>query len=953
VDSPPRHCDRVHARGLRRANVEGRVADVCGLKRIGVHPARREEQWLRIGLVSLGLVASDDRLEQVPERDPRERELDGGATLRRYDAEPPALLVQAYEHVLHAGARLQLAVERLVVRAVDVHELVDPIGSEDLHLRLEPRASDRLHQLRVLILAAEHLAGSVTHRGEDDRARVDDSAVEIEEDDREAHHCTHRIDAPREPQLRFGAVPAVSDFRYLVVPHTHWDREWYLPFEQFRLRLGEVVDGVLDVLERDNSFPSFTLDGQAIVLEDYLDVRPEHEARLRALLSAGRLEAGPWYVLPDELLVGGESLVRNLLLGRRVCRRYGVEPSPAGYEPDSFGHTSQLPQVLAGFGVRTFLFSRGLGDELDDVGVVFRWRAGPAEVVACQQLPHYDNFAQLESAEDAEARVVRMVDRFGELLERAGCDTILLANGSDHLPVQPELPKLCAELERRCGSAFRIGRLADFAPAPAGLPAYVGELVGSRLQNILRGVNSARIYLKQLNEAAERRLLAAETITALRALRGAHFRAADLRLAWRDLLRNHPHDSICGCSCDEVHRDMQVRYEQLDRTLDALEPPGTAFVNPLPYRRARLVQVDGREGVVDVAGFAGRPVDLEPMEKAGGTDTTAISNGVLLVQAEADGTLTVTDLRDGRRFPGLHGIEDEPDVGDLYTFCPGGPVTPAQPTAARVLLDGPLVSELVVETELAGVHVRTIVRLVRGIERIELRTTVENAAEDHRLRARFPIVTDAREVRAESQFAVVRRPLASPSPRAPWVEPPVPTAHTLGAVALGPLALLTKGLPEYEAGTDRVVRLTLLRCVGTIARPPGLPTRPSGAGPPVPTPDGQCLGVHSFEYALRFDADRLSDAGLVRAAQDYRTDFVRGEPLEPPFELDGDVVFSCLKGAEDGDGIVLRVFNPNATPERIGVRGIDVARVRLDEEAGADGGLELAPGEIATFRLYP
>ena len=119
----------------------------------------------------------------------------------------------------------------------------------------------------------------------------------------------------------------VSDFRYLGVPHTHWDREWYLPFEAFRLRLGAVVDGVLDTLERDRSFTSFTLDGQAIVLEDYVEVRPENEDRLRALLKAGRLEVGPSYVLPDEILVGGESLVRNLLLGRRVCRRFGVEPS--------------------------------------------------------------------------------------------------------------------------------------------------------------------------------------------------------------------------------------------------------------------------------------------------------------------------------------------------------------------------------------------------------------------------------------------------------------------------------------------------------------------------------------------------------------------------------------------------------------------------------------------------
>ncbi|HZC30451.1 MAG TPA: glycosyl hydrolase-related protein, partial [Gaiellaceae bacterium] len=204
--------------------------------------------------------------------------------------------------------------------------------------------------------------------------------------------------------------------------------------------------------------------------------------------------------------------------------------------------------------------------------------------------------------------------------------------------------------------------------------------------------------------------------------------------------------------------------------------------------------------------------------------------------------------------------------------------------------------------------------------------------------------------RVESQFAVVRRPLRPPPPRAPWVEPPVATAHTLGAVALGELALMTKGLPEYEAAHD-ALRLTLLRCVGTISRPAGLPTRPVAAGPDLPTPDGQCRGTHVFEYALRFDADRLSNAALVRARQDYCTDFLLGDPFDAPLTIDGDVVFSCLKGAEDGDGVVLRVFNPNEAVEPVRIDGVGVRRVRLDEDRDVDGGLELAPREIAAFRL--
>ena len=708
-----------------------------------------------------------------------------------------------------------------------------------------------------------------------------------------------------------------SDFRYLVVPHTHWDREWYLPFEQFRLRLGSVVDGILETLERDAAFTSFTLDGQAILLEDYVDVRPENEDRLRALLEAGRLEIGPSYVLPDEILVGGEALVRNLLLGRRVSRRFGAEPSGAGYLPDSFGHPAQLPQILAGFGIRTFLFSRGLGGEIDEVGVVFRWRAGAAEVVACQMLPHYDNFARLTWHHDAEERLRAIVGSFGDLMAAAGQEEIVLANGSDHLPIEPELPAILAGLGQTVAAPFRIGRYDEHAPAPDGLPVHEGELVGSRLQNLLRGVNSARIYLKQANERAEQRLLSVETAAALRRLRdGAPYPAADLRLAWRDLLRNHPHDSICGCSCDEVHRDMLVRYEQLDRTLDYVEREalgvGGAFVNTLPFARRRVV--DGAAYGID--GFSARRA--EPSMARGGAR--------VLLEPIAERLV----------------FEDEPDVGDLYTFCPGGKVTSAKLVSSRG--DG---STLTLEHELPGIRIETTIRRSVHLDRLEITSVVENEADDHRLRVLIRSDEDADEVRAESQFAVVRRPLVLPLPRAEWVEPPAPTAHTLGAVALGRLVLLTKGLPEYEASAEGL-RLTLLRCVGTISQPGGMPTRPLAAGPDISTPDGQCRGRHSLDYALRFDGQQLSNAALVRASQDYRTDFLRGDPFEPPFELGGDVVFSCLKQAEDGGGLILRVFNPNPQPEALTL-SLPARRIRLDEEQGADGGLALAPGEIATF----
>ena len=803
--------------------------------------------------------------------------------------------------------------------------------------------------------------------------------------------------------------------RCFVVPHTHWDREWYLPFEQFQLRLGAVVDEVLDVLERDPEFTSFTLDGQAVVLEDYLEARPANEGRLRELLADGRLEVGPSYILPDELLVAGESLVRNLLLGRIVCERFGAQPSPVGYLPDSFGHPLQLPQILAGFGIDSFIFSRGLGDELDELGVMFRWRAPDgSEVLAIQQLASYSNFGHVGDANDAHARVESIEERFGAQLARAGVHELLLCAGDDHVRIRPDLPSLCTELEaRRPGTTFVIAGYREYvdALAPARLPAWSGELLGSRLQNILRGVNSARLYLKRANETAESRLLAVETLGALRTLHtGERFPIDDFRLAWARLLRCQPHDSICGCSCDEVHRDMLVRYELLERTVAALGRRALAglrtdsdgsvggrvgVVNVLPVRRRGLVEVAGMEPVVlELEGFSARTIDMTPApSRLEGADGAAIESDRFRVEAGGDGTFTLLDKRTGRRFEHLHHLEDELDMGDLYNFCPvdGAPPWRSRSAAVRVLRVGPPVWELELqvtaerpagldadlqpESEVRPLAVTTLVRLVEGLERIEFRMTVENTTRDHRLRVVFGVgaATPAAAVRAEGHFALVERPLELVQPRAEWVEPPDPTQHTLGAVALGPLALLTKGLPEYEARVapdDDPARaelcLTLLRAVGVISRPSGaITTRPLGAGPQVSTPEGQCLGRHELEYALLADADTLDAVALLRASQDYRLGFVvvdGGAQLDPPLSVDGAVVFSCLKGAEDGDGLILRCFNPGVSTESVRITGnVTVTRLRLDEThtgaarepTGAGASLDVAGGEIGTFRLLP
>jgi len=220
-----------------------------------------------------------------------------------------------------------------------------------------------------------------------------------------------------------------------VVPHTHWDREWYMTFEESRKKLVNLIDILLVVLENDPDF-RFMLDGQTIVLEDYLEIKSENEERLRKLITAGRLSVGPWYVQPDEFLVAGESLIRNLIVGESIAERFGKKMN-AGYLPDSFGHICEMPMIFRGFGIDSFIFMRGAGDEIKKSIFTWSYRDG-SSVTAMHLLPGYDNGAQISCISADEMR-----DRIEILSElhsiRSPGEPLLLMDGSDHLLPEPDI----------------------------------------------------------------------------------------------------------------------------------------------------------------------------------------------------------------------------------------------------------------------------------------------------------------------------------------------------------------------------------------------------------------------------------------------------------------------------------------------------------------------------------
>ena len=444
----------------------------------------------------------------------------------------------------------------------------------------------------------------------------------------------------------------------IIVPHTHWDREWYQTFQQFRMRLVRTVDKLLDILDSDVAFTHFMLDGQTIILDDYLEVEPQQQEHLKRYAHEGRVQVGPWYVQPDEFLVSGEALIRNLQTGLSRAREFG-NPMYVGYVPDTFGHIAQLPQILRGFNIDSAVFWRGVGE--DACQSEFYWQAPDGSRVLVIHLADpigYSNARQMPLS--PEEFVTRVELQAANILAKATTDTLLFMNGSDHLEPQNGLPQIIAAANKRMEhiSPERQNMLAHIGQLPhvksdaqsatdAGydaidvrigtLPQYIeyvrhyheqhqgqlaplqtlnGELRSSQYAPLLPAVLSARIWLKQQNTATEHLLERwVEPLTAWATQLGNSYPQGLIRVAWKLLLQNHPHDSICGCSIDQVHRENAIRFAQAQQVgegilaqamqqivaatdtrapfpapLAGYEPVPIVVFNPAPAVRAAEVQ---------------------------------------------------------------------------------------------------------------------------------------------------------------------------------------------------------------------------------------------------------------------------------------------------------------------------------------------------------------------------
>lgn len=849
---------------------------------------------------------------------------------------------------------------------------------------------------------------------------------------------------------------ALTRYSAHYISGTHWDREWYRPLQEFRYLLVQVMDQLLDLMERSSDFRYFHLDGQTCVLADYCEVRPENRPRLERLMREGRVLVGPWFTMPDLFCPGDdEALVRNLLLGRRICHEWGVEPMAVAYTCDMFGHPSQMPQIYRGFGLPHCVLGRGANEHTTPS--FFTWRAPDGSQVLCFKLQDdmgYGAFVGsrniLERADDpnapeVEAKAKESMRRYvGHEMGRSNAPVLCLMDALDHTPPATDAARYLRLLHEAMPNVeARHSTLpAFFAEVEArttALPVREGELREPGKNRapylwLIPNCVSARVRMKQANDAAEGLLERwAEPWVGLANLQGAGIPERFLRLAWEQVLLCHAHDSICGCSIDQVHRDMMYRFDQAQ--LLGLQLRHQAFgavtagcadmarheheftvtvANPLPVARREVVVFDidlpldfptvFREGFrsQDVKSFTLHGLDgeqipyqrlsLEPVlswrsrfaiPASGGdgqftrytvaaaldlpplgftsvlvkpsetpqrlagsmrTGPSSAENEHLALAVQPNGTICITDKTTGETYRDLLTFEDRSEIGDgwFHGEAVSDEIALSTGNGAQVSVvhDGPEIVTFRVavrmdvplrfdwhrerrSAERGELAITSLVSLRRGARTVDVETVVDNRIEDHRLRLLLPTdVGQASTYLAQQPYDVIERSIAIDRETTTWqemelAEKPFVAVQAVGAGKRGLAFLSGGGLHEGGVADDarRTMLVTLLRSFRRTVGTEG-------------ERDGLELGEITYRYALMPFAGELPRVRAITEAMALQAGLMtrqtgkivsgypamRGtdEPRRSYVEQERQtLVLSALKPAEDGSGMVVRLWNPD------------------------------------------
>ncbi|MBR1424422.1 hypothetical protein IJ579_02540 [bacterium] len=652
--------------------------------------------------------------------------------------------------------------------------------------------------------------------------------------------------------------------------HTHWDREWYREFEVFRLRLLKMFDNVLNLLET-GKIPSFYFDGQVAALLDYLELRPEKEFLIRELIKGKKLFIGPFYCLVDEFLTDAICFSKNLEIGIKIAKSFGCEDF-IGYLADTFGHSQNVPPILKEYGIDKAVVWRGVGDL-------------PSEFIfnginTVNLIRGY--FMDIFSSDiSIEGKTKFLKSNLDKIAEKSG-NILLLPIGADHLGIPDDIIEQIENVNEQLEDyEIKLGSIFEYFNNVKFKVKFNGELRDNSQTFILPGTYSTRTRLKQLNTECSYKL---DLANRLQHNFGGKYTSV-IEYAYKLLLQNQAHDSICGCSTDDVHYENITRYKKILQISDTIikeistTQEKNATITFQYYDKYKILEVEGENANAQIIskkhGFPNNilynlskiPITEDytdiytTLKEYNGKDNasdllvteTSIQNSKIRLKIE-DGQL---NLYDGKKcYENFIEFVRYKDLGDTYNFAPDvndcGEIAKIQ--KATVVSDGPLRAEIRIQTSFFGVNVF----LNKQSKLLNFKIKWNNLLTNRLWQVRFNLTKPVKETYSEDMNLLIKRKfdpeydIRKNLPQMKGLEAKTNTAPMQRFVWANGLGVVTKGLTEYEVFRNSL-SITLLRSTGIISNPIN-PARTTPAGPPIEVPDAQQLGVNTAEFAIGFFA---------------------------------------------------------------------------------------------------
>ena len=351
-----------------------------------------------------------------------------------------------------------------------------------------------------------------------------------------------------------------------VVPHSHWDREWYFTTSRSKVYLMKDLKDVLDTLESNHDFKYFMVDAQGSLLDDYIKWMPQDKDRITKLVKEKKLVIGPWYTQTDQLVISGESIVRNMYYGMKRCETFGGYMN-VGYVPDSFGQSGNMPQIYKEFGIDDTLFWRGVSDDMVN-HTDYNWRGDDGSVVFTTQIPFGYYIGGNIPEDPKQSEEFWQKECFEKAGGRSATKHIYFPNGFDQAPIRTNLPEIIKERnEKDPENEYVISCIEDYIKDVKSenpeLEEVSGELVIAKHMRIHKSIFSSRSDLKVMNTQIQNYVTnVMEPLLTLSYNLGNDYPHEAVGEIWKLLFENAAHDSIGSCISDTANEDVYVRYKQ-------------------------------------------------------------------------------------------------------------------------------------------------------------------------------------------------------------------------------------------------------------------------------------------------------------------------------------------------------------------------------------------------------